>query len=76
MNPEQGNNFWPRNKTITPADIQGDYPLLSDALANEGWPLLEDSRGKAIFVLLATGGMREIYLQHILQGQFRLVQTI
>ena len=32
--------FWPRNKTITPADVQGDYPLLSDALANEGWPLL------------------------------------
>jgi len=55
--------FWPRNKTITPADVQGNYPSLSDALANEGWPLLEDSRGKAIFVLLATGDMREIYLQ-------------
>ena len=55
--------FWPRNKTITPADILGDYPLLGDALANEGWPLLEDSRGKVIFVLLATGSMREIYLQ-------------
>ena len=55
--------FWPRNKTITPADVQGNYPSLSDALANEGWPLIEDSRGKAIFVLLATGGMREIYLE-------------
>ena len=55
--------FWPRNKTITPADVQGDYPLLSDALTDEGWPLLEDSRGKVIFILLATGGMREIYLQ-------------
>ena len=55
--------FWPRNKTITPADVQGNYPSLSDALANEGWPLLEDSRGKAIFVLLATGEMREIYLE-------------
>ena len=55
--------FWPRNKTITPADVQGDHPSLNDALANEGWPLLEDSRGKVIFVLLATGGMREIYLE-------------
>ena len=55
--------FWPRNKTITPSDVQGDYPSLSDALANDGWPLVGDSRGKTIFVLLATGGMREIYIE-------------
>ena len=29
---------------------------------NDGWPLLEESRGKVIFVLLATGGMRDLYL--------------
>ena len=55
--------FWPRNKTITPSDVQSEYTSLSDALSNDGWPLVDDSRGKTIFVLLATGGMREIYIE-------------
>ena len=55
--------FWPRNRTIAPDDVRGEWGTLNEGVMNEGWPLLEDSRGKAIFVLLATGGMRDLYLE-------------
>ena len=56
--------FWPINKTITPDDVRGESTSLKDAIKTEGWPLLEDSRGKAVFVLLARGESRELYLQN------------
>ncbi len=55
--------FWPLNKTITPDDVRGESASLKDAITTEGWPLLEDSRGKAIFVLLARGESRDLYVQ-------------
>ncbi len=56
--------FWPRNKTITPDDVRGEYSTLNDGMMDDGWPFLDESRGKAIFVLLATGGMRDLYLEN------------
>ena len=56
-------NFWPLNKTITPDDVRGDSDNLRDAIGENGWPLLEQSRGKAIFVLLARGQARDLYIQ-------------
>ena len=55
--------FWPANLTITPDDVRGDSSNLTGAIMEEGWPLLEESRGKAMFVLLATGGMRDLYME-------------
>ena len=55
--------FWPLNKTITPDNVRGDSESLREKIATEGWPLLEDSRGKAIFVLLARGESRNMYVQ-------------
>ena len=54
--------FWPDNKTITPKQIQGNYSDLGEALRIEGWPSIESGKGKTIFILLATGDMRQIYL--------------
>ena len=54
--------FWPRNRTIAPDDVRGEWSTLNEGVINDGWPLLEESRGKAIFVLLASGGMRDLYL--------------
>ena len=54
--------FWPRNRTITPDDVRGEWPTLNEGVINDGWPLLEESRGKVIFVLFAYGGMRDLYL--------------
>jgi len=56
-------NFWPLNKTITPDGVRGDSDNLRDAIGENGWPLLEQSRGKAIFVLLARGQTRDLYIQ-------------
>lgn len=55
--------FWPLNLSITPDKVRGDRPNLTDAILNDGWPLLEESRGKVMFVLLATGGMRDLYME-------------
>jgi len=55
--------FWPRNKTITPDDVRGEWPTLKEGVLNDGWPLLEESRGKAVFVLLASGETRDLYLE-------------
>ena len=56
--------FWPLNKTITPDDVRGESASLNEAITTDGWPLLEDSRGKAIFVLLARGESRDLYVQN------------
>ena len=38
-------------KLITPHVVQGDFPSLSAAVKEKGWPLLKDARGKFLFVL-------------------------
>lgn len=55
--------FWPRNKSIIPQDIQQNHSSLGQAIITEGWPLISESRGKAMFILLATGEMRDLYIQ-------------
>jgi len=55
--------FWPLNKTITPDDVRGESSTLKDAVITNGWPLLDESRGKAIFVLLAGGESRDLYAE-------------
>ncbi|MDP7003069.1 MAG: Ca2+-dependent phosphoinositide-specific phospholipase C [Candidatus Thalassarchaeaceae archaeon] len=55
--------FWPRNKTIAPDDVRGQRDTLREAVLEDGWPMLEASRGKAVFVLLATGETRDLYVE-------------
>ena len=54
---------WPTNKTITPADVQGDAADLRTAITTEGWPTLESSRGKTLFVLLDKTEIRDLYVE-------------
>jgi len=54
--------FWPANLTITPDDVRGSASNLTGAVLDDGWPLIEESRGKAMFILLATGDMRDLYM--------------
>ena len=37
-------------------------PLFREAVTTSGWPLLDDSRGKAMFILLADNEVREAYV--------------
>ncbi len=62
-NEQEITQFWPLNKTITPDDVRGESATLKDAVITNGWPLLDESRGKAIFVLLASGESRDLYAE-------------
>ncbi|MFS4429272.1 phosphatidylinositol-specific phospholipase C domain-containing protein [Chryseobacterium sp. S90] len=41
-----------RDKIITPKEVQGKYHTLKEAVTNNNWPKLNDSKGKFIFMLL------------------------
>ena len=44
-------SVFPPDRLITPDDVRGDKPTLESAVLTTGWPRLEDSRGKVMFVL-------------------------
>jgi hypothetical protein len=53
---------FPLDRVITPDSIRGDFPTLREALAEHGWPRLDDVRGKVIFALDNGGQLRDDYL--------------
>ena len=54
---------WPADRTITPTDVQGDAEDLRTAITSNGWPTLDESRGKALFVLLDKTEIRDLYIE-------------
>jgi hypothetical protein len=63
---------WPRNRTVTPEDVQGDAETLREGIVNNGWPTLKDSRGKVLFVMLDKTEIRDLYVERYptLDGQW------
>jgi len=53
-------SVFPREAIITPDEVKGDAPSVSAAIA-KGWPTLAKTRGRVLFFLLASGGMRDEY---------------
>jgi hypothetical protein len=49
------------NSILTPDRLRGSYPSLEEMALHNGWPSLDQSRGKIIFILL--GGSKEDYLK-------------
>lgn len=49
---------------ITPALVQGDHASLREAVTTNGWPSLEDSKGKILFVLDAGTDITKLYIQN------------
>jgi hypothetical protein len=41
-----------RERVITPDDVRGNYPTLESAVLAGNWPLLDESRGKFVFMLI------------------------
>lgn len=54
---------WTADRRITPAEVQGDADSLREAVTTTGWPTLEESRGKVLFVLLDKTEIRDLYLE-------------
>jgi len=56
-------DVWPRERILTPADVQGEAATLRDAVAGKGWPAVDDHRGKVVFLLDNEGSDRDRYLE-------------
>lgn len=48
---------------ITPALVQGDHSSLREAVTTSGWPSIENSKGKVLFVLDAGTDITNLYIQ-------------
>ncbi|WP_137404056.1 phosphatidylinositol-specific phospholipase C1-like protein [Echinicola rosea] len=44
-------SVFPKEKLITPDMVRGEYASLEEAVLAEGWPLLEEVKGRFLFVL-------------------------
>lgn len=55
-------SVFPDDQVITPDDVRGSHPTLRDAVLTDGWPTLGDSRGKVMFMMDNSGGLRSAYL--------------
>lgn len=49
------------SQLITPDDVRGDAATLEEAVLQQGWPSIDDSRGKVLFALNNTGALRSLY---------------
>jgi hypothetical protein len=54
-------SVWPRERIVTPDDVQGAYPTMKDALIAQGWPTLGETRGKVLFIMLDMTEWRDSY---------------
>ncbi len=62
-------SVWPRERLVTPDDVQGDADNVRDGLAAQGWPTLGEVRGKALFVLHAGDEYRGRYVEGGTEGK-------
>lgn len=64
-------------KIITPDVVRGNFKTLEEAILNNGWPTLEDSRGKVLFALDNTGHHRTMYLSDTpnLEGRILFISS-
>ena len=72
------NLTWPAELQITPADVQGNISDLRTAVTTVGWPTVEESRGKVVFVLLDKTEIRDYYVSQnptlLNQSMFAIVE--
>lgn len=67
----------PREQILTPDDVRGDFPTLSAAVQKQGWPSLEESRGKLYFIVHNRNELRQAYTQGrpSLEGRIMFVNS-
>jgi hypothetical protein len=51
----------PTDGLLTPDDLRGDAPTLESAVLGQGWPTIDESRGKVLILLNNTGDIRTLY---------------
>ncbi len=55
-------SVFPDDQLITPDDVRGDRATLEQAVLKDGWPTLNESRGRLLFALDNTDAKRDVYL--------------
>jgi hypothetical protein len=55
-------SVFPSGQLVTPDDVRGKRKSLEEAVLNDGWPVLEESRGRVIFALDNGGEIRDLYV--------------
>lgn len=55
-------SVWPRDRIITPDSVRKAHPSLPEAIRTDGWPTLEETRGKALFAMLDRDEHRTAYV--------------
>ena len=70
-------SVFPRDRLITPDDVQGHYPTLRDAVMALHWPSLGQARGKFLFVLNDTPRKAALYRgqRKSLEGRVMFIAT-
>lgn len=53
---------FPDDRLITPDDVRGDRATLEEAVLKDGWPTLNESRGRVLFTLDNEDAKRDLYL--------------
>lgn len=68
---------FPRERVVTPDEIQGSSSTLRAALAEHGWPVLSKLRGRVIFAFDTTGPVRTLYTHNLqdLRGRVLFVDS-
>lgn len=49
------------DRILKPDDVRGDYSTLREAVLNNNWPSLNETRGKVVFIMLDSGKHRFNY---------------
>ncbi len=62
---------------ITPDSVRGEHATLREAITSNGWPTLDESRGKVLFILHDNGAKRELYTEGhpSLRGRMMFVRS-
>ena len=66
---------WPRERLVTPADVQGDRSTLLEAVSTDGWPTLGEGRGKLVVQLHDGGQLADFYSDGSADLRHRLMFT-
>ncbi len=53
---------FPPEQLIVPDHVRGERDTLEEAVLTDGWPMLEEARGRLMFVFLNSGEARDHYL--------------
>lgn len=64
-----------KENVITPEMVKGKYPTLETAVLNNNWPLIENVKGKFLFVLDETGDKITTYIKGHPSLQGRILFT-